>query len=260
MRNAGYNEAMSDSLLGDLAEILDAHGLMLRGGFHPTSADGLGPGVATVLLVGNAGPAMWQAFSRAVPESADPLDAWTRATVDDVATRFGARAAYPFDGPPYWPFQRWAMRCDDVHPSPIGVLIHPRYGPWHAYRAALLVAEPVDLPQAARGPAPCAACTQKPCLGACPVGAFADDGYDVPACAAHIRSESGTACMARGCLARHACPVGAEYRYADAQSAFHMAAFERARPATSRTLRGAAIQMQPMETNEKARQIQKPGA
>lgn len=217
--------------LSDLTDALGAHGLILRGGFCPTAEDGLGLSVATVLLVGNAGPAMWDAFSQAAQEEPHPLDAWTRVAVDAVADRFGARAVYPFDGPPYRPFQRWAMRCDDVHESPIGVLIHPRFGPWHAYRAALLLATPVDLPEPMRRSSPCAACDTKPCLRACPVGAFGPDGYDVPACTAHIRSRAGSECMARGCLARHACPIGMEYRYADRQSAFHMAAFERARPA-----------------------------
>jgi len=221
---------MSDSLLPRLAEALATSGLILRGGFRPAAGDGIGPGIETVLLVGNAGPAMWEAFSRAIPEGPHPLDAWTRTVVDGIAARFGARVAYPFEGPPYPPFQRWAMRCDDVHPSPIGVLIHPVYGPWHAYRAALLLADPIGLPEPRRSPSPCEACVDKPCLGACPVGALSGTGYDVTACAAHIRSKAGTACMDRGCLARHACPVGTAYRYHDVQSAFHMAAFERARP------------------------------
>jgi ferredoxin len=217
---------MIDSLISALA----AHGLILRGGFHTAPEDGLEAGVATVLLVGNAGPAMWAAFSADMPEGPDPLDAWTRATIDPIAAGFGAQVAYPFEGPPYLPFQRWAVRCDDVHPSPIGVLVHPVYGPWHAYRAAVLLAERIELPAPVRSPSPCAACAAKPCLTACPVGAFSPAGYDVPACTTHIRSRSGTDCVARGCLARHACPVGTAFRYDDAQSAFHMAAFERARP------------------------------
>jgi hypothetical protein len=33
------------------------------------------------------------------------------------------------------------------------------------------------------------------------------------------------ACMAIGCLARHACPIGHDYRYTPAQANFHMRAF-----------------------------------
>ena len=45
--------------------------------------------------------------------------------------RFRRAGAVPVRRPPYWPFQQWARRAEPVHPSPIGVLIHPRYGLWH---------------------------------------------------------------------------------------------------------------------------------
>jgi hypothetical protein len=35
--------------------------------------------------------------------------------------------------------------------------------------------------------------------------------------------------MSRGCLARHACPVGQGFAYAPAQAEFHMRAFRAAR-------------------------------
>ncbi len=219
-----------DPRLSALADALAPSGLMLRGGFHPNAEDKLDGG--TLVMVGNAGPALWRAFETHAyaPDASDPMDRWTRARVDPLAASFGARALYPFGGPPYHPFQRWAMRADDVHPSPIGLLIHPTYGLWHAYRAALLFAERLSLPPRTERPSPCESCAEKPCLTACPVDAFdAAAGYDVPACTAHIRGPRGAPCRQRGCLARHACPVGRPYVYDDAQSAFHTAAFERAR-------------------------------
>src|SRR5690606_16939013 len=123
------------------------------------------------LLVGNAGQAMWEAFVATAPVGPHPLDRWTRTVVDLVAEQVGAGVAYPFDGPPYRPFQRWALHCDDVHPSPMGVLVHPRFGPWHAYRAALLLADRIALPDTGRSPSPCDSCATRPCLDACPVGA-----------------------------------------------------------------------------------------
>ena len=62
------------------------------------------------------------------------------AAIDPLARSVGAMALYPFDGPPYRPFQRWAMRAEPVAPSPLGLFIHPEYGLWHAYRAALVFA------------------------------------------------------------------------------------------------------------------------
>lgn len=204
-----------------------AAGFLVRGGFHPQPGDRVPPltdgtAPATVVLLGNAGPAMWNAF-QATGESS--LDDWTRRVVDGIAAALGARPVYPFTGPPFLPFQRWAQRAEAVAPSPLGLLVHPDYGLWHAYRAALLVAYRVELPAADTRPPPCRSCTERPCLSGCPVGAFGDGGYDVARCVSHLAGEAGPACMSRGCLARRACPVGADCRYSPEQAAFHMRAF-----------------------------------
>lgn len=220
----------TDTVLADLESDLGAVGMFLRGGFHPTAEDGLGADVGTVVLVGNAGPDIWSAFSQARLDEDNPMDFWTRTYVDAVAGKHGCRAVYPFGGPPYHPFQRWAMRGDTVFPSPVGILIHPRYGLWHAYRAALLFDGRLDLPAREETVSPCDTCEDKPCLTTCPAGAFRPDGYDVPACTRHLRVRAGRDCMKEGCRARRACPVGREHTYVPAQAAFHMKAFENARP------------------------------
>ncbi len=214
---------------------LAAVGLLARGGFHPAAGDGAPEGAATLVLVGNAGPAMWRAFAAATPPAeiaggGHPLDAWTRRVLDDVAGRLDARAVYPFDGPPYPPFQRWALKAGGVFQSPIGPLIDPEYGLWHAYRGALAFAARLALPAVARADSPCDGCADKPCLSACPVGAFAAETsaparYDVPACVAHVTSAAGTDCLGGGCLARRACPVGRDYAHAPEQARFHMRKF-----------------------------------
>lgn len=216
-----------------IAGALAAEGLTARGGFHPEPADGVPPcgaasGTGTLVLVGDVGGRMWPAFSATREEGPDPLDRWTRRVVDRVAERLGARPLYPFEGPPYLPFQRWAQRAEPVAPSPVGVLIHPEYGLWHAYRAALALTERIDVPAHAVRPVPCATCRDRPCLHTCPVGAFGADGYDVERCVDHVASEAGTACRDHGCLARRSCPVD-RYAYGPAQQAFHMGAFLRAR-------------------------------
>ncbi len=216
----------------DIAERLRPFGLLLRGGFHVAEADGAPQGVKTILMIGNAGPAMWQAMAAGLDGGPDPMNRWTEETVGPIAAAVGASAVYPFGPPPFFPFQRWAQRAEDVHPSPLGILIHPDYGLWHAYRAALCFEIRLDLPSAAARPSPCAECAEKPCLSTCPVGAFTvEDGYDVPACAAHLRRPAGEDCMRLGCRARRACPVGTGFTYLEEQAAFHMAAFEAARPA-----------------------------
>jgi ferredoxin len=190
--------------------------------------------VRTIVLVGVAGRFGWDAFA-ASEEAHDgaehPLDRFSRCVIGGLAAELGAVALYPFGGPPYFPFQQWARRSEPVHPSPLGLLIHPRYGLWHFYRGALGFAEALEVPAFEATPSPCDTCAEKPCLGACPVGAFSARGYDVAACVAHLRSDEGAECMGAGCLARRACPVGAEHAHGREQAAFGMRAFLRAREA-----------------------------
>src|SRR3990170_4538644 len=176
----------------DIAAAVAALGLTLRGGFHPEAADGV----------------------PALPDGRPhPLDRWTRRVLGGLAAEFGATPLFPFGAPPFLPFQRWAMRAEPVAPSPLGILIHPEYGLWHAYRGALAFAVRLDLPPRSRRPRPCDSCPDRPCLTACPVGAFVAGGYDVAACLGHISGAAGADCMELGCRARRACPVGREHAY-----------------------------------------------
>lgn len=202
---------------GDLRGAIEPLGMHLAGGFN----DGDG----TIVIIGHAGPRLWQRFSADMPAGPDPLDRWTRAALTPVADRFGAALVLPNDGPPWHPFQRWAMRAEPVHPSPLGLLVHPEYGLWHALRAALVFPDAREVPPRAEAASPCETCAGKPCLTACPVGAFDGTSYAVDACAAHVGSEAGIDCRERGCRARHACPVGRAWAWDDDQQAFHMAAF-----------------------------------
>ncbi len=208
-------------------------GLSLRGGFHPEPEDGVpaladGTSVATLLLVGHVGGEMWPVFSRASEHNdgaPHALDRWTRRVLGEAAASLGATAFYPFGGPPWLPFQRWAQRGDGVAVSPLGILIHPDYGLWHAYRGALAFARRLELPDPVRASSPCLTCRGRPCLSTCPVGAFSATGYDVAGCRRHVGSPAGGLCREGGCAARLACPVGRQHAYPPAQMAFHMAAF-----------------------------------
>lgn len=214
-----------------------AAGLACRGGFAPEPDDGLPGGedaasVSTVVLLGFAGRAQWPAFA-ASPEYRDghahPLDRWSRRVIDGLAAQLGATAVYPFTGPPWWPFQRWAQRAEGLTASPLGILIHPRFGLWHAYRGALLLRARLSLPPSPSQVSPCRACATKPCLSACPVGAVQAERFDHESCLRHVASAAGVQCREEGCRARLACPVGSEHRHTPEQSAFHMAAMLRAR-------------------------------
>lgn len=175
-----------------------ALGLALRGGFHPLAADGVpdladGRPASTLLMLGWTGGRQWPVFA-ASPEYGDgrphPLDRWSRRMIDAQALRIGGTALYPFGGPPHLPFLRWATRAEPVAPSPLGLLIHPDWGLWHAWRGAIALPGRLDLPPSTDRPSPCARCLARPCL-------------------THVAFDD----------ARMACPVGVPY--AAAQQAFH---------------------------------------
>jgi hypothetical protein len=221
--------------LEEIAARLAPDGLALRGALHVEPGElSLPPigGARTLVLVGYIGAAGWAAFENS-PErrdgASDPLDRWSRRVVGALAEACGGAALYPFDGRPYHPFQRWARRADNVNVSPLGMLIHPRFGLWHSYRGALALAQRLDLPPLAAARSPCETCEARPCLSACPVGAFAPGSYDVEACVDHLSQSEGAECMNGGCLARRSCPVGVEFAHEPVQARFHMEAFRAAR-------------------------------
>jgi hypothetical protein len=203
---------------------LSAEGLTRLGGFHPDPADDL-PGTGTLVLVGPAQD-FWRHFGAAperVDGAPDPLDRWSARVLGAIARAQGARALFPFGGPPWRPFVTWARRSGWAHVSPVGLLVHPEAGLWLSFRGALAFATRLDLPPPP--PNPCDSCTARPCLSACPVGALGPAGYDTAACHGFLDSPPGGTCMAGGCQVRAACPVSRGWHRDPAQSAFHMEAF-----------------------------------
>ena len=226
---ADLNKGVEVPDLNQITEAISASGLLLHGAFHAEPDDGVPEPWTTVALVGNAGPEMWREFAPESEDGEDPLNAWSERIIGAIAEEFAGGALYPFGGPPYHPFQRWAKRAETVFSSPIGPLIHPEFGLWHAYRGALVFRQRLALPARDVRAHPCESCADRPCLTTCPVGAFSDQGYDVRACVDHLEIAAGANCLDRGCLARRACPVGRAYHYDAPQGAFHMGHFLRAR-------------------------------
>ena len=224
-----------DDIYNTIAIALKPHDLVLRGGFAATAGDSVpevaaGQPALTVLMIGNTGHAMWDAFEASRTPGPNPLDRWTRHVIAPLAAHAGAHAVYPFDAPPL-PFQRWAARAWSLHPSPLGLLIDAKFGLWYALRAALLFPVALDLPQAVLRVSPCDTCTTKPCKTACPIDAFSTSGFDYVSCRQYLATASGDDCLNRGCKARAACPVGAEHRYSMAQLRHHQRSFSGVVPA-----------------------------
>ncbi|WP_413992838.1 ferredoxin [Labrys okinawensis] len=223
----------AQTTLAQVQQAAVALGLALRGAFHCEPGDGVpagrdGDGIKTLVLLGWIGGRQWPSFARS-REAGDgaphPLDRWSKRIVDALATDFDASPFYPFGGPPYLPFQRWAERGDDVFASPLGIYVHPDHGLWHSYRGALGFRERLELPERVARAHPCETCEAKPCLSACPVSAFNPGHYDVDRCAAHVKSVKGVTCFTGGCLARRACWVAPDLAYGVDEAGFYMRAF-----------------------------------
>jgi len=217
-----------------LSKALVRAGFLAFGGFHPDPGDDVpsladGRPARTLLLIGSAGPGLFAAFEAAAERTdalPDPLDRYTRRTLSAIAADAGLEAVFSFEGPPWHPFQRWAMRVGGFSPSPMGLLAHRTHGPWAALRAAFLSAQRFGRFDMAGTPGPCESCPDTPCVSACPAGALSlETGYDVPRCRDHLMREGDDAPCLTGCRVRRACPVGGAYAHDAGQGAFHMAGF-----------------------------------
>lgn len=209
----------------DLTPRLAALGLETLG-LAPPDPDFTPLGTQAIALIGPMGGSVWWDTVTASPEWADgapdPVDRWSRRVLTALAEDIGAAALFPFVGPPWLPFQRWALESGRAWQSPVRLLVHATSGLWVSFRGALALNFVPVLPPL---PNPCAACVEKPCLSACPAGALTGAGYDVPACHAFLDTDPGRVCMTQGCRVRAACPVSARHARVPAQSAYHMSRF-----------------------------------
>ncbi|WP_422384293.1 hypothetical protein [Roseibium album] len=224
---------MATPVAATIEKDLAAAGFLSLGGFMPEDADGvpaLSDGAATraLLLIGSTGPSLGPVL-RLSPEYSDncpdPLDRYTRRVLGTMASRYGFQILFPFDGPPYHPFQRWAVRCGGFSQSPLGVLAHTEFGPWSGFRAVFLSSSPSDLLTRTSRQGPCETCVDKPCLTICPVNAVSLKGdYDVAGCRTHLEQNPDADCWS-GCLARRACPFGVDHKPPADTARFHMKSF-----------------------------------
>ena len=211
--------ALKAALAAELLEVL--------GGFAVTEGEaGFPKGTRTLLMLGPREPGFW-AHLKAASEwdgQADAVDRWSRRVIGRIACDLGAKALFPFGGPPYHPFYQWALRTGRVWDSPVKLLVQAEQGLMVSFRGALALKEVVDVPPPATRP--CETCAA-PCLTACPAGALTGEGYDLPACHRFLDAPEGKDCMTGGCLVRRACPVSQTYARLPEQSAYHMGQFHK---------------------------------
>ncbi|MDG2261957.1 MAG: hypothetical protein P8N50_06415 [Actinomycetota bacterium] len=192
------------------------------------AVDPLATGVSRVgmrgrlVMLGQGGRSLWNRMEGDKVSGKDLFDdfsiesvrAWMQAQHPDGSHE----VVYPGDTP--IPLGRLAEHVGWGRPSPLGLSIHHRFGPWIAHRIVFLT--DVDLPPTSteEHDHPCDTCVGRPCVSACPARAVGETGnFDITSCAAH-RIEDGSKCALQ-CIARNACPVGADHRYGDAQMQHH---------------------------------------
>jgi epoxyqueuosine reductase len=189
------------------------------------------PGAAAGLVIADGGPTFYQRFraraGAAGDQADDPLDRHTTVVVPAAIAR--ALAGGPDDVPfvvtypflatrPPLPIQRLGEAAGLPPAGPLGLQVHPGFGPWWAYRAFAVFAAP--LPAEPPLPPVCPGCPA-PCIGACRDDAVTAGGLAVGRCAAHRAADPGCHFT---CDARVACIAGPEHRYPEHQLRFHMAA------------------------------------
>lgn len=183
-------------------------------------------GGGTVLLLSPDEPGFWPIFTDSAEYAdgtPDPMDRWSRRVIGVWAGQIGGRAIFPSDGPPYPPIFRWALDSRRFWQSPVGMLVHARMGLFTSFRGAVILTD--ALPLAAPAPSPCDDCP-RPCLTACPAGAFTP-AYQVPECHAWLDLPQGKDCLTSGCRVRRACPLSRDCGRLPEQSAWHMRQFHK---------------------------------
>ena len=109
----------------EITSVIEQSQMVLFGAFYPIDAElveDINKKTKTIVLIGNAGPKMWTNFvklsskgiTRAGSKKLGLMDQWTYEVVNKMAEKLGCQAVYPFSGPPYYPFQKWALRTTDV--------------------------------------------------------------------------------------------------------------------------------------------------
>jgi len=177
------------------------------------------PSVATVLVLGSGGRTMWPSVERGFVDRDDPvdehaLDALTAAV--GTLEPLGATILWPSGS--HLPVTRLGELAGWSHPSPMGLGIHPAFGLWFAYRG--VIGLEAALPSTATpSSSPCDGCVQRPCIAACPADVLSHQAPPKVAACFTERLRAG-GCES-SCVARRACPVGAEHGYVSAQEAHH---------------------------------------
>jgi epoxyqueuosine reductase len=161
---------------------------------------------------------------RRIPDAGpDPIDRWSRRVIGHMACDLGAKALFPFGGPPWHPFIAWALRSGRAWQSPVGFLVHDQAGLMVSYRGALALSHR-HRPARHADAAPCADLRRAmPCRLPGRTRSQAQATIRTPATLSRHRPEP--IAWNHGCAVRRACPLSRSYGRLPEQSAYHMRRF-----------------------------------
>lgn len=172
---------------------------------------------AQLILIGNGGRRLWERVKAAGVSSSDPIDDFSVRQVTDwmvvQAPMLDFEIIYP--GERLVGLQSLGELAGWHFASPFMVGINTQWGPWFAYRAAVLANTDFEPSRREDWSSPCDTCAGKPCARSCPGGAITADGFVLENCVRY-RSREDSACQLT-CRSRFACPAGAGHRYSDEQ-------------------------------------------
>ena len=170
-----------------------------------------------LILFSHAGRRLWECVQAEGIHSAHPIDEYSVRTVQSWLMQAlpQARSRRVFPGTQPIGLQRLGAIAGWHRAAPFMVGIDSVWGSWFAYRVAILTDTALPASPPIDNGYPCDNCVDKPCISACPAGALASGSFNLAACnAGRLATDSH---CALACLARNACPVGAEHRYDESQ-------------------------------------------
>jgi len=230
-----------DVLTGALGR-LRLHGMNLQTALFSTEVQRAIPeleeslsGFETVLLIGSAGPSLWDVLQEGNTPSDDPIDthclrALTHCQEDLSVHGIDCRMLWHGGSSLRLPVQALGEAAGWARRSRMGLSIHGVHGLWFAYRGVLLLGphfrrDVVEGGSVDLQGSPCVDCPESPCVSSCPAGAVGGpSGIEADLCFTE-RDREGALCADR-CLSRLACPVGVGSQYSLRQIAHHHAAVE----------------------------------
>ncbi len=180
-----------------------------------------------VLLIGSAGPLLWQQMPARWHERENPLDEYSsdmaRKLVDQHFPGLEQIELFPYNHAAHKvpSLQQLGRLAGWHHDSPLGGGINVEHGLWFAYRAAVFLPRAtVAVSVSAEHRSPCLDCVDQPCLSACEPQALSDERPpDMQRCF-NFRLQDHSPCR-ESCTARLACPVALEWQYSPEQIAYH---------------------------------------